>query len=143
MPRLSIRTIYLYLFSLLGLVLLVIGLVRLVNLGLKVYIFTKADQEMYAYKPVPPIPTRNGELKYEDIEEMAKICKDSSNVSPEYKQFLNNWLSDYQDWKNSLIDTKERMAAQRQREAASALAFIIVGLPLYFYHWRIIRKENI
>ncbi len=39
-----IRTIYLYLFSLVGLVLVVIGLVQLVDLGLKAYVFTKADQ---------------------------------------------------------------------------------------------------
>ena len=35
-----IRKIYLYLFSLIGLVLVVIGCVQLVNLGLKAYIFT-------------------------------------------------------------------------------------------------------
>ncbi len=143
MTHLSIRTIYFYLFALLGLILLVIGLVRLVNLGLKVYIFTKADQEIYMHKPAPPVPTINGELKYEDIEEVAKICKDDSNVNLEYRQFLNNWLSDYRAWKSNTTNIKEIITAQRQREAASALAFIIIGLPLYFYHWKTIRKENI
>ena len=38
-----IRKIYLYLFALIGLVLITIGCVRLVGLGLKTYIFTKAD----------------------------------------------------------------------------------------------------
>ena len=43
-----IRKIYLYLFSLIGLVLVVIGCVQLVNLGLKAYVFTAADQ-YYTY----------------------------------------------------------------------------------------------
>ena len=31
---------------------------------------------------------------------------------------------------------------QRQREMASALAMLIIGAPLYFYHWKMISKEN-
>ena len=49
-----IRKIYLYLFSLIGLVLVVIGCVQLVNLGLKAYIFTAADQ-YYSY-PIALLP---------------------------------------------------------------------------------------
>ena len=48
-----IRKIYLYLFSLIGLVLVVIGCVELVNLGLKAYIFTAADQ-YYSYPVAAP-----------------------------------------------------------------------------------------
>lgn len=32
--------------------------------------------------------------------------------------------------------------SQRQRQASSALAMIIVGFPLYKYHWGLIKKEN-
>lgn len=31
---------------------------------------------------------------------------------------------------------------QRQRELSGSLSMIIVGLPLYLYHWNIIKKEN-
>ena len=40
-----IRTIYLYLFALLGLVLLTIGSIRFVDMALRAFVFTKADQE--------------------------------------------------------------------------------------------------
>ena len=43
-----IRTIYLYTFSLIGLVLIIIASVNMINLGLKTFIFTEADQELYA-----------------------------------------------------------------------------------------------
>ena len=49
-----IRKIYLYLFSLIGLVLVVIGCVELVNLGLKAYVFTSADQ-YYSYPVAAPV----------------------------------------------------------------------------------------
>ena len=49
-----IRTIYLYLFALIGLGMLVIGMSMIINLGLKTWIFTKADmQETYYSRPVP------------------------------------------------------------------------------------------
>jgi len=40
-----IRTIYLYIFALLGLVLVIIGGVRFVDMGLKAFVFTKAEEE--------------------------------------------------------------------------------------------------
>jgi len=40
-----IRTIYLYLFALLGLVLIIIGGVQFIDMGLKTFVFTKADEE--------------------------------------------------------------------------------------------------
>lgn len=105
--RLLIRKIYLYFFALIGLVLLVIGFVRLVSLALKTYVFTRAD--IYYVYPVPrPLTSELQEPSPEEIE-------------------------DYQN--------KERIS-RRQREAAESLALIIVGFPLYLYHWGIIRKER-
>jgi len=30
---------------------------------------------------------------------------------------------------------------QRQRDLVSSLSMIVVGIPLYLYHWRLIKKE--
>ncbi|MEK7195457.1 MAG: hypothetical protein AAB655_02060, partial [Patescibacteria group bacterium] len=57
-----IRKIYLYLFSLIGLVLITIGTVQLVGLALKALIFTKADK-FYEYpmsRPVKVAPEASG-----------------------------------------------------------------------------------
>ncbi|MDD5590262.1 MAG: hypothetical protein PHQ47_03785, partial [Candidatus Portnoybacteria bacterium] len=40
-----IRTVYLYTFALLGLVLMTIGGVRFIDMGLTAFVFTKADNE--------------------------------------------------------------------------------------------------
>ncbi len=108
-----IRRIYLYLFSFIGLVLIVIGCVELVNLGLKAFLFTAADQ-YYAY-PAAPVP--------QDKNSTTTIVAGPSDAQ----------MKEYQN-----TQTK----SNREGEAANALAMIIVGVPLYYYHWRVIQKDK-
>jgi hypothetical protein len=109
-----IRKIYLYLFSLVGLVLVVIGCVNLINLALKAYVFTAADQ-YYAYPTVVPTPA--------DKNATAAVPAAPSDAQ----------MKAYQD-----MQTK----SSRESTAANALAMIIVGIPLYYYHWRVIQKDR-
>ena len=105
-----IRTLYLYLFSLIGLVVVVMGLVQLVDLGLKVFVFKKADQVLiYPERfPVPAVKTLPDQTTEElTLEEQEKIQKEQL---------------EYQ--------TKQR-EADRERNAANALAMILVGTPLF------------
>ena len=46
--KINIRLIYLYLFSFVGLLTVVIGSVRMVDLGLKVFVFPDSDKYEYA-----------------------------------------------------------------------------------------------
>lgn len=50
--KINIRLFYLYLFSFVGLVITVIGSIRLVDLGLKVLVFQGADRYDYYNPPV-------------------------------------------------------------------------------------------
>lgn len=112
-----IRKIYLYLFSFVGLLLVVIGLVRLLDLGLKVYVFKKADNYVY----FPQTPTRlekDGTTRELTEKEQEKYKKEQEEAQ------------------------KQQVEAQRQSTASSSLAMIIIGLPLFIYHWRIINKES-
>lgn len=102
-----VKRIYIYIFSAIGLVLVIIGTVQLINLGLKAYIFTKADS-YYSY-PVP-----------------AAVEK-GQPAQPDPKA-----LEEFQ---------VNQLASQRQRDAANAIAMIIVGAPLFLYHWRLARKQ--
>jgi len=133
-----IRTIYLYLFALLGLMLLIIGSVRFVDMGLKAFVFTKAEEEqrlIYQQVPIPySVPTI--EKFQQKIEEEKEVC-----LSEEEKINIEHWLADYKDWKErrSKIDP---VTARRHRDASLNLAMILIGLPLYLYHWRIIKRET-
>lgn len=107
---LLIRKIYLYTFSLIGLVLIVIGSVKLVDLGLKIYVFRGADEAVvWPNPPTIPLAGEEGKRSIPEEEERARRLEN---------------------------------LRQRQRTASNSLALILVGLPLYLYHWRLIRRET-
>lgn len=134
-----IRTIYLYFFALVGLFLIIIPTIHFINLGLKVYIFTQADEEqkLYDYEPpYAPEPVR----KLTPLEDADKQVAGLKLTEAEQLQ-VQAWLVDYEDWKErrSKID---RVTAQRHREAASNLAMLIVGIPVYLFHWQLIKRHR-
>lgn len=109
-----IRKIYLYLFSTIGLVVVVIGSVQLVDLALKAWVFTKADVYL-EYPQAISVPVKPGDPNY--------IAQPSREEMEKFN--------------------KAQLENQRQRQMANSLAMIIVGLPLYLYHWRIVRFEGV
>lgn len=110
--KFNIRLLYLYLFSFIGLVIIVTGLIQLVDLGMKVYVFKDADKyEMYTY------PTK---------------------INPSGKEVT---LTDKEKKEQKRIQENETNR-QRQRQASTAISMLLVGLPLYMYHWRLIKKED-
>ena len=130
------RTIYLYLFSLLGLVLLIIGGIRFIDMGLKAFVFTKADEEervMYSRHGYMPYPLE----KIITLQEEEVLAE---TLSEEEKIAIKEWLIDYKEWKE-IEKNINPVASRRHRDASSSLSMILIGLPLYFYHWRIIIKE--
>ena len=116
-----IRTIYLYLFSLIGLVLITIGTVRLVNLGLRTWVFTKAD-DMVVY---PAYPKR--------VVEVAPGQTKEETLTPEEEEKYRREQEEY--------EAKNRRR-ERERTAAESLAMIIVGTPLFLYHWKVIQRAK-
>jgi hypothetical protein len=130
-----IRTIYLYIFALLGLVLLVIGGVRFLDMGLKMFVFTQADapERLQKYY-VPMAPVSIDKLEKTAAEKTITLTENEATM-------INSWLQDYKKWQaeESKIDY---LASRRQRDASINLAMILVGLPLYLYHWLIIKRET-
>lgn len=119
-----IRTIYLYLFSLVGLVLVVIGSVRIVDLGLKAYVFKNADQVlMYPEGPRPIGLEKSGAISAEKEKE----------ISPEEEGKYKKEQEEYQ---------KKELRSRRERDAAGAIAMILVGSPLFLYHWKLVQRKK-
>jgi hypothetical protein len=125
-----IRTIYLYLFALLGLVLLTIGSVRFVNMGLKAFVFTQAEQEeKYRYDMPTPYP----------LERLEKVATDEKLTDAEREQ-IKQWLKEQKEAKEERAKIDYRLV-RRHQDASMNIALILVGFPLYLYHWRTIKKE--
>lgn len=107
-----IKKVYLYLVSLISLVILVIASIILINLALKTWVFPKADENYYtAYCPQTTEKTPDG----------AEISQPRECIDDQY--------------------AKDQRTAQKQRDAAQALAMIIVASPVFYYHWKLARRE--
>ncbi len=127
-----VRTIYLYLFAFVGLLLVTMGGVRFVSLALRATIFTQADaQERLRMPPQPPFGPKG---------ESIQTLSQNQQLSNEDRAAVQQWIAEYKRYQteSALIDP---VRANREREAAGALAMILVGLPLYLFHWRLIRRE--
>ena len=106
----NIRRIYLYLTSFIGLVLILIGATQFVNLGLRTWIFTKADNQYFACLTDVTVPD-------------GKPIPAQSRADCEARQ-------------------KDQRSSSRQSDAARSLAFIVVGIPVWVYHWRKVKDER-
>lgn len=132
MEKPSVRVLYLYAFALVGLALTTFGAVQLLDLGLKIYVFKKADITQN-YQGVPLYPPIAIDQKTDDI-------KYSEKITPEQKIALDSWAVEYKNWRDSQKNI-DYLASSRQRTASNSLAMILIGLPLYLYHWMIVKKE--
>ncbi len=107
-----IKKVYLYLVSLVSLIIIIIGATMLVNMGLKAALGVKD------YVPYPmSCATRPVDANSKDV-----------TCDPDYQA------------KQADAD-KENQRNGKKRDAAQALAMIIVGTPVFWYHWRLARKE--
>ncbi len=134
-----LRTIYLYSFALVGLVLLIIGSVRFIDMGLKAWVFTAAEEEtrLNWQRPLDNYCAKPRNLLEDNQNTSGEVI-----LSAEEKQELETIIQDYNDWqeRRSQVDP---VKARRHRESATSLAMIIVGLPLYLYHWLLIKNKKV
>lgn len=104
--KFSLRLLYLYLFSFVGLLITVIGGIQIVDLTLKTYVFKVSEYSGY---PMSPIKDEKGGV-IQTVEQQQKQQElEASN--------------------------------QRKRQLSNSLAMITIGVPLYLYHWKTIKKE--
>ncbi len=136
MPAKSIiRTIYLYLFALVGLFVLIFGFIGLIRLALTTWVFPEAGN--FYYEKAVPLPVgKEGADLVADLEN----CEENCDLSEQDKETLSQWLADYRA--QGEIDNEKQIRSDRQRQLANYLAMIIVGFPVYFYHWLIIKRET-
>jgi len=128
-----VRSIYLYLAALIGLALITVGGVRLVDLGLRSWVFTQADREETMHMFQPPMPFA--------LERVERLGTSDVELSAQERTLVRQWLTDYQRWQERQQQV-DPVVSRRQRTAASSLALILIGLPLYLYHWTLIRGEG-
>lgn len=127
-----VRNAYLYIASLISLLFVAIGVYTLVNTAMKAYVFPKADRGNFSRcNQQPPIPV----TIYTDVENNKQVATEDQ------KRQLDNFLADYEKWKKENTG-EDCLAADRQSNIADALTMILIALPIYLFHWNIIKKEK-
>jgi len=72
--NLTLRKSFLYIFATVGLILVIIGSVSLINLALKTYVFTKADNYCYSY--ARPVSEGEKAVTQEQLDQEKKNCEE-------------------------------------------------------------------
>jgi hypothetical protein len=117
-----IKKIYLYLVSVIALVIAVVGAIMLLNMGLKAWVFTKADQDYY-------------QIEYYQ-------CKANQSVDVSKPVNASEANCTEQELKDLTKQRDERRSAQKQRDASQALSMLVIAAPVWFFHWRLAKREQ-
>jgi hypothetical protein len=108
----SLKKAYLYLVSVISLVIAVVGAIMIINLALKTWVFKKADMNYYSTPCASPVsPDGKG-----------AGC-DAASMALQQRQAEDN------------------RSAQRQNTAAQAIAMIVIATPVWWGHWRLAKRE--
>ncbi|MBU2235912.1 hypothetical protein KKA01_02525 [Patescibacteria group bacterium] len=131
-----IRPIYFYLVSLGALLMFVIAGGIMINLVLKTWVFPSASEADRLNQKIssPDIYMIMETNAVQSIVDCAEKCQlETATVTA-----AENWLTDYQNWE----EVSQGPYNNTQGEAAGNLPFIMLGIPLFWYHWRTVRKEQ-
>lgn len=132
MSKFTLRKIYLYLFSLVGLSLIIIGTVGFINLGLQLTFFKEALEYRYGVYQ-PPYPYWLDSVKLDEAIEKIELTE-------EQQKTLLQWQTEFKRYqeKAKSLGYLPYVADSFTRN----LAMLIVGIPVYLYHWGLIKKEH-
>jgi len=118
-----------------GLVLIIIGAARFIDMGLKTYVFKLAyEQDKVNYERSIPTP--------DFLERKVSQAGDSKTVELTEEEFdqVQYIIEDSKQWK-ARQEAINPVLARKHKDASINLSLILVGLPLYLYHWITIRRE--
>ncbi|MBI5037890.1 MAG: hypothetical protein HZC01_04275 [Candidatus Kerfeldbacteria bacterium] len=137
-----IRSLYFYLASLVTLAIVVGSVIFLINLGLKVWVFTDANTNANYYGPPPSLSLDSGTTtdpaKVEAGTPTVLACTSDCTLTAIQKESIESWKTSYTSWQDSVKNVNGRNA----RDAVAALSFLIVALPFFIIHYRIVQRDH-
>ncbi len=133
--RTIMRPIYFYFVSLASLLMIVIAGGTLINLGLKSLLITETRTEN-TYPYVKSIEPGNWD-ETASIQSLID-CQEECGINEETVALANEWIEDYEEWEV----VYEKGYNSNQRQAASSIPYLLLGIPLFWYHFRRVKKES-
>lgn len=128
-----IRTVYLYLVTAITIVMIIIAAVGFIRLLLNEYVFGVKSYDAFT---VP--------YECENAQTIA-MQTETIGAAPAAPAKVTTRVLTPAEKEKCLADAKTRQEASHandvKRDLVEWLAMLIVALPLYLYHWRLIKKE--
>lgn len=123
-PKKVIKSIYFYLVSFVALMMVVFSTADAINIALKTWVFTAADKDMYGYPRA--------------------VCEVQTPATPPNAKsvpVISKEDCEKQNEENKKNEETNRIA-RKQQSAVRDLSMILVGIPLFIMHWRIVRRKD-
>lgn len=123
-----IKSLYFYVVSFVALMMIVWSGADMINIALKTWVFTKADDYMYydgraACATLPaPVPDPKSTTPVVSKEQMIKDCEMQNEISIKQQEISR--------------------IATRQANIVRDISMMVVAIPLFFIHWRIVRRKD-
>ena len=107
----------------------------LINLALKTWVFPSAGQaDKVLESGIAPVAYG---IEGESVASLV-TCGAKCGLTQETVDLAGRWTTDYDSWQKEI----SRTSNNTQRQAASAIPFVLIGIPLFWYHWRLVRRES-
>ncbi|TSC84351.1 MAG: hypothetical protein G01um101413_646 [Parcubacteria group bacterium Gr01-1014_13] len=116
-----IKSLYFYLVSFVALMMVVFSAADLINIALRTWVFTAADKDMYAYPRA--------------------VCEVPPTTDPKAVPAPTKAECEKSNEENIKQQEASRLA-QKQRDVVRDISMIVVGIPLFLIHWRILRSKE-
>lgn len=130
-----IRYIYLYLVTAITIVLIIISTIGFIRIGLEEWVFDVKGYEQLE-DPKQYWECSDDTLFYSFNAKGEKFLKKQSMTEEEMEKEREECR------KNAMEKREFQHANDVKRNLVTWISMIIVALPLYFYHWGIIKKEG-
>jgi MFS family permease len=125
------RAIYFWGMSLFGLLMVVIAGGFLLNVLLRTWLYPNLDTDTNT----KPAMVASQQTSVDSLINCASAC----GFTAEQVQLANEWKADYAEATTATEVTK---TAKRQNDIAMSLPFVLVGIPLFIYHWMTVRRKQ-
>lgn len=136
-----IRLVYLYLVSLIGLIVLLVGGIGLVNTALKALLNVDVNYYGTSAKQICRDPNYLGGVYYGVKAPMTTPV--AVPAKPEEIKPVDVNSQSYKDCvKDQEDEQKKQQDNEQRRSIAEGLASIILGTPMWLYHWFVIQRDN-
>ncbi len=130
----AMRPMYFYFVALASLVMIVVAGGFLINVGLKTWVFPKAGQvDQQVVRPYIAESDANKTVMASLVD-----CADKCGIDAETKALAQKWQTDYDSWQARV----NKPTNTNQRQAATSIPYVFVGIPLFWYHWTVARRES-